>query len=473
MRDYSRQAIFDQEKLSSAKIMIIGAGALTNYLCLYLSGLGIKNTTVIDDSQYKSEPNEFLLKNFEGGKVKGLEKKIKDINQEIKFTGISNPLLDFLIGQPDVLIDLTNSPESKNKCKEISKKIYSIKKVISASSSENNGSLRVYTPQGGNTLILKKDPSKVLFLEKDDFSLNNYKGLYQGSFTSGLIAAITLDEIRKTVMPLENEHPLMKKADFSLYSENRFNSGLKFDEKKEDLSKLNALVVGAGGIGTYVCLNLALMGVGNVDLYDGDVVENHNLNRQVFYYDKVGFKKADVLAERLNKLTSANITAHTSYLKDVSQLKKKYDLIFSCLDNWQYRFMLSDYAVRKRIPFINGSVTTFNAYADINNCLMCKHNSETLLEREKDLEQRAGSCSNVANSNVVMANAFIGALMASETKALAFPYKYKPLLKKQFSYNSQSVDSLKFNIRDPVLSCLCHKKNKGCECHENRTVLPK
>lgn len=468
MRDYSRQAVFDQEKLTAAKLTIVGAGALSNYLCTYLSGLGIRNVTIIDDSPYQNEPNEFMLKGYKGAKVKCIEEKIIKLNPDIKITALNSPLLEFLVGQPDMLIDLTNNPDSKKKCKEISKKIRSIKKVISASSSENNGSIRVYTPKNDGPLILQKDPQKILFLEKDDFSLDSYKNFCQGNYTSGLIAAITLDEIRKVVMPLNKEDPLKKRVDFSLYSEKRFNSGLRFDENKDDLSNLNALVVGAGGIGTYVCLNLALMGVGNIDLYDGDTIEDHNLNRQVFYYDKVGCKKAEVLAERLNKLSKPCITPQPYYLKDTSQLKKRYDIIFSCLDNWQYRFMLSDYAVKKGKPFVNGAVTTFNAYMDVCNCLSCKHDTKRLLEHEKNQAQGAGCCANVANSNVVMTNAFVGSLMASETKALTLPKKYKPLYKKEFLYSSQSSDTRKFSLSDQILSCLCHKTSKGCECHETR-----
>jgi len=451
MRNYNRQQVFDQTILENAKITIVGAGALSNYLCLYLSGIGIRNINLISDENYEKENNEFLLKNFKGSKAKGIEEKINKINPEMDITSINSHLIDFLIGQPDVLVDLTNDNESKKKCKNIAKK-KNIKRFISAYSSENNGSIRAYDIVK-RPLILKKNKPKILTLRD---SLTDYQNYSQGNFTSGIIAAIALDEIRKTILPLKNEHRL-KEADFSLHSKKRFNSGLRFDEKKESLSGMKALVVGAGGIGTYVCLNLSLMNIDRIDLYDGDVIEDHNLNRQVFYYDAIGRKKADILSERLNCIKS-----YPKYLTDTSKLKK-YDVIFSCLDNWKYRFMLSNYAVKNKIPFINGSVTTFNAYADFYSCLSCNYNRKKMLENEKPEE---GSCNNITNSNVVMTNAFVGALMASETKAIAFPNEYKKLYKKELSYNSQSIDSLKFSISNQILSCTCHKKEKGCKCHE-------
>ena len=51
---------------------------------------------------------------------------------------------------------------------------------------------------------------------------------------------------------------------------------------------LSALVVGAGGIGNFVALNLALLGVGNIDIVDGDKIEDTNLNRQLLLYGRVG-----------------------------------------------------------------------------------------------------------------------------------------------------------------------------------------
>ncbi|MBU4502718.1 MAG: ThiF family adenylyltransferase [Nanoarchaeota archaeon] len=467
MRDYRRQEIFDQDKLENGKVCILGAGPLTNYLCLYLSGLGIKNVKVIDNMPYQKDKNEFLLTGYKGQKVDGLETKVKEINPELNIKGLNSRPLDFLIESPDVLVDLTNDPYSKKECKAISRKVKGIKKIISASSSENNGSIRIYEVPKTEPLILgKPKKTKRIGLVNDNFSLGMYEGLEQGNFTSGLISAIVLDEIRKAILPLDNEHSLESKVDFSLYSENRFNSGLSFNENRDNLSKKKVLVVGAGGIGTYVCLNLALMGVGSIDLYDGDIVEDHNLNRQVFYYDAIGKHKASALASRINKITGKSyIQPHDNYLKDISKLKK-YDAIFSCLDNMEYRLMLNKYSIEEHIPFVNGAVTTFNAIADFSNCYRCEGGADLMLAEEKAEENSRAGCNNIRESNVVMANAFVGALMASEIKPLMYPKKYSSLHGKKLTYNSKAVDSYKFDVSSQILSCLCHKKTNGCDCHD-------
>ncbi|MFH1210432.1 MAG: ThiF family adenylyltransferase, partial [archaeon] len=213
-------------------------------------------------------------------------------------------------------------------------------------------------------------------------------------------------------------------------------------------NKLKALIVGAGGIGTYAALNLALMGI-DMDIMDGDRIESHNLNRQILYYGCIGENKAKVLSERLKEFSRAKITALPYYLKDESQIKRnEYQIILSCLDNWEWRFRLNSYAKRNKIKFINGAVSTFSAKAEFSQCLNCKYDKKTLVEEQK--KQKA-SCANLT-SNVVMPNAFAGALMASEAKATATPI-YQQLTGKEIRYHSKNEDSKKITLLEGKCRC--------------------
>lgn len=49
-----------------------------------------------------------------------------------------------------------------------------------------------------------------------------------------------------------------------------------------DFSEHSAIVVGLGGIGNWVALDLALVGMGTLILFDDDIVEVSNLNRTLF-----------------------------------------------------------------------------------------------------------------------------------------------------------------------------------------------
>ena len=67
----------------------------------------------------------------------------------------------------------------------------------------------------------------------------------------------------------------------------------------ERLAGLHVVVVGAGAIGNEVVKNLALMGVGRIDVCDFDRVELHNLTRSIFLREAdVGRSKAAAVAER-------------------------------------------------------------------------------------------------------------------------------------------------------------------------------
>jgi len=61
--------------------------------------------------------------------------------------------------------------------------------------------------------------------------------------------------------------------------------------------KLNALIVGAGGVTSYMLPALKNSYDLTVTLIDGDVLEKRNLDRQLFRNNHVGMNKADALAK--------------------------------------------------------------------------------------------------------------------------------------------------------------------------------
>ena len=71
-----------------------------------------------------------------------------------------------------------------------------------------------------------------------------------------------------------------------------------YDRQKElNLKVPEAVaVLGVGGIGSWVALDLALVGVKKLILIDSDIVEEHNLNRTPFSKDHVGKFKVHSLA---------------------------------------------------------------------------------------------------------------------------------------------------------------------------------
>lgn len=74
---------------------------------------------------------------------------------------------------------------------------------------------------------------------------------------------------------------------------------------QERLREARVVILGVGGLGGRVALELACCGVGELVLIDGDEVEESNLNRQVQFVEAdIGRPKAEVTAARLRSLNS-------------------------------------------------------------------------------------------------------------------------------------------------------------------------
>lgn len=65
----------------------------------------------------------------------------------------------------------------------------------------------------------------------------------------------------------------------------------------EDLARIRATLIGAGGIGSPTALALAKMGVQHIAVYDDDRVEPHNLPNQLYRFGDLGRAKVEGLAE--------------------------------------------------------------------------------------------------------------------------------------------------------------------------------
>jgi len=105
-----------------------------------------------------------------------------------------------------------------------------------------------------------------------------------------------------------------------------------------NLSTEIAMVVGVGGIGNWLALDLALIGVKTLILIDPDTIEETNLNRTFFKLSDVGKAKVDALKEMiLERRPDCIVITHQDYLttKHLNMYKNVY--MFDCTDTLRTR----------------------------------------------------------------------------------------------------------------------------------------
>jgi adenylyltransferase/sulfurtransferase len=119
-------------------------------------------------------------------------------------------------------------------------------------------------------------------------------------------------------------------------------------------------VAGAGGLGSPVCLYLAVAGVGRLRVCDHDAPEMSNLNRQILHDpSRIGMNKAVSAKATLATLNpDVEVTALTDAIsgENVDAFVGGADIIVDCMDNFETRYLLNESALRKRIPLVHGAV---------------------------------------------------------------------------------------------------------------------
>lgn len=116
---------------------------------------------------------------------------------------------------------------------------------------------------------------------------------------------------------------------------------------------LPILIVGAGALGNFVGLGLALSGFVNLTFMDPDVVDPTNLNRQIFFYEAVGQSKAETLADRLNRSYGTQARAVAGLFGEETTVAP-YQVILDCVDNFETRIILSEKAKAHGRRLISG-----------------------------------------------------------------------------------------------------------------------
>jgi len=131
------------------------------------------------------------------------------------------------------------------------------------------------------------------------------------------------------------------------------------------LKRARVLIAGVGGLGCEIAKNLAMVGIGHLDLVDLDVIEHSNLNRQFLFLEaNIGAPKATVAAEKLRAINpTIEVIGHHSALERLDpDIYRRADVIIGGLDSVQARQNLNAQAIRFRKPLVDGGVGGFHGH---------------------------------------------------------------------------------------------------------------
>ena len=78
----------------------------------------------------------------------------------------------------------------------------------------------------------------------------------------------------------------------------------------EKLRDAKVTLIGAGAVGSFTALTLAKMGIGHLEVYDGDSVEPHNLPNQWYRLTDLGTSKVDALKAILEAFSDTEVMCH-------------------------------------------------------------------------------------------------------------------------------------------------------------------
>lgn len=149
------------------------------------------------------------------------------------------------------------------------------------------------------------------------------------------------------------------------------------------LNNANILILGIGGVGSYVLESLARVGIGNITIVDKDVIDVTNINRQIIATtSSVGLNKVDVAKDRVYDINS-NIKLKTLKEKiSVDNIDKiisnEFNYVIDCIDDFKAKIEVIKYCYDNDIKIIScmGMANKLNPLDirvdDINKTTQCK-----------------------------------------------------------------------------------------------------
>ncbi len=131
------------------------------------------------------------------------------------------------------------------------------------------------------------------------------------------------------------------------------------EEGLKRLSNQHVLIIGIGGVGSFVVEGLVRAGIGAITLIDFDVIQESNINRQIMaYYSTIGQYKVNAMKTRILDINpECQVTALPDYFKPDHLLMHSYDYVIDAIDSVDAKVNLLKLCYERRIPVISSMGT--------------------------------------------------------------------------------------------------------------------
>lgn len=380
---------WDQQALEGARIAVFGDDdLLASLFVLSASALGLNDIVLIAPS-------------WHGGLVETARKVNPKLRLALLEGLYTHPMLDGILGPCASMVDLTRYALANKLLLE--KGYRSDVPVIRAFCRQEKGvdGLTVFTYRQGREW---QEISEVVS------PLNLPAGHFDDGILDLVAAGIALEETKNLLMGRKVPEDLIHYERPAVTAEG---------------TEARVCIVGAGALGNFVGLGLALAGIRSLTVMDPDSVDVTNLNRQVFLAGGVGRRKAEVLCENLQALFGTRAEARVAYFRRNTGLAE-FDVIFDCVDNFETRVVLSERCFNEGKVLISGGtgpeagqVIVFDPVRGDGTPAEVLGLYEIVEERAIDAyERETASCTYQPEPSVVMANQIIAGLMVDAYRVL-------------------------------------------------------
>ncbi len=260
------------------------------------------------------------------------------------------------------------------------------------------------------------------------------------------------------------------------YEEDIFDRTRRYlgEENLEKLRNSKFLLVGAGAVGNEVAKNMGLLGVGQINLVDFDIVTKSNLNRCVFFRpeDHMRTPKVVAIAKRLSEISSTKVNYFVGRIEDAPETFWDVDAIAVAVDNNYARWYINsrNLMLDSPKPLVNGAMGLDFVQVDVlypprTACLICNWTEEYYQQiMQNKVHEKCDKFFLDALPKfptISFATSIVGAIMSVElTKILVgldtfkrtgkWPETLTPLIGKSIRYNflNHSISVFR-NIKNP------------------------